>query len=137
MYFAIDEFEADYLTILLGTDLYEEFVETKDNVKWNDFKALLFNATLKKSPIANYIYKMYIHRKYVVSVGDKSYNLKAADNLVQVPPVERIKHAWRPAIRQNMKIIDYLMDNFDSLSTENQLNMEDWDLLIEPENCYF
>ena len=134
---AIDEFEAEYLQMLLGDDLYDEFVDTYTDVKWNDFKALLFNATTKVSPIANYVYVQYIHRKYVISIGDKAYNLKASDNLVQVPPVARMKAAWRPSIKKNLRLQEYLLENYESLDVSADLDTTNWDLLTEMENMYF
>lgn len=144
---AIDEFEEEYLRILFGDDLYDEFVEDYNTLqeseeenpedKWADLKALIFNETTKKSPIANYIFKKYIHRNYVLSIGDRQFKLKSSDNLISIYPSEKIKQAWNPSIKKNQKIFDYLYENFDSLDCENDLDMTDWDLLIDAETCLF
>lgn len=100
---AIEIYEEEYLRLVLG-DLYEEFDPAVQ--KWIDLIGVMRDATLKRSPIANYIFYNYypVYCTTRTGAGDTSNGeIRRAQIL-----------AWNDAIAMNERVIKYLYDNMDT-----------------------
>lgn len=97
---AISIYEEEYLRLVLG-DLFDEFNETEQ--KWIDLIGVLRDSTLKRSPIANYVFYKYfpLFCTTRTGAGDTS---NGEIRRAQIT-------AWNDAIGMNERVILYLYEN--------------------------
>ena len=95
---------------MLGDDLYDDYVATSTNSKWNDFKALLYNGTTKISPIANYVWYIYQEQNQVMATGGGD---KKSSDATMTPEVNvgRMIGVWDSMRKMIDPIVDYFNDN--------------------------
>jgi len=106
---SIKRFEPEYLTMLMGTELYAEYVSTITDPKWDALKALLVNSTDKISPIANFVY--YRHRReHKFESGDNGDYMTKKDNMIAVQPEHKMIIAWNNMVDLNIPILKWIWD---------------------------
>lgn len=112
----IDKYEAAYLRILLGADLYARYVAGINLVpipsEWTDLQNQLvtIDGTSKVSPIANYIYFFFIRRATYSNSGTgltqpKYENATAIDSKIET------SRAWNEMAVLSFKVYKYLKAN--------------------------
>ena len=124
---AIEFYEEEYLTYLLGSELYEEFIATFDDVKWDYLKALLVNEDKLRSPIANYIYCKYIYSRQFESTNGIRWNATKSDNVEQVSIFPQYSKAWNKMVEWNNKLFKYLLGDFSDVETTAELDYSAWE----------
>jgi hypothetical protein len=106
----ITMYEPDFIKKLLGDDLYADYVATPTDAKWNAFKALLYNATTKISPIANYVWYIYQEQNQVMMTGGGD---KKSGDATMTPEVNVAKMigVWDSMRKMVADIVDYFDAN--------------------------
>lgn len=126
----IERYEPEYLSKLLGDELYNDFLKSREESvnKWDEFKAILVEGdSFKRSPIANYVYFFML----------RSFNSDATLNGVKtdsdeghlISPERKMVNAWNDMVKMNTKLVKWL---------ENA-NLRGWKLdceLLEPINNF-
>jgi len=127
---AIAIYEPEYLTKLLGSELYAEYVADKDNAKWDDLKSKLVDAILFRSPIANYVYFSFMkQRKY--ATGDVGSYIPKAENMTIVDPNYVLKQAWNDGVTQSAVVCQWILDNESTQGWTASVNTIEWaDILV-------
>jgi hypothetical protein len=125
--------EPQYLLLMLGADLYAEYllgiaVVPTPLAKWTNLKNQLLNSTLKISPIANYAYFFYAQEKISKEISEETPNFFTFNRCVQ---------AWNEMVKMNLVIYKFLFDNIDTYTSfapdyENEQYLE----LFKPLNNF-
>lgn len=106
---SIARFEPIYLKLLMGEELYAEYVSTITDVKWDELKSKLVDAENKISPIANFVY--YFHRKeHKFESGDTGDYMTKKDNTLTVQPEHKMIYAWNNMVDLNLPILKWIAD---------------------------
>lgn len=123
---SIKRFEPEYLTMLMGVELYAEYVSSISNTKWDELKALLVNATDKISPIANFVY--YRHRyEHKFESGTNGDYITKKDNMVAVNPEQKMIISWNNMVDLNTPILKWIWDSVISAETPAIETTAIWD----------
>lgn len=114
----ISIYEPEFLTLLLGKDLYDAFKAglTEDPVpaKWTDLKNKLFiTDPVKISPAANYVYFKTMRQLATASTGSGEKNLVDGDSS-SASSQKKVKEAWNEMVKMNEDIINWLDENEDT-----------------------
>lgn len=117
-------YEREFLILILGADLYAEYIVDYQTDKWKDFDALMFNDTLKDSPVADYIYCKYWADHDTVT-GDGTLRVNG-DAKNRVSASERIIPVWNAMIKKVLPIIEYLVDNESVFCETYDYNWSGW-----------
>jgi len=126
---AIEIHEQEYLIKLLGQDLYTEYAADKENVKWDTLKSKLVNGTLFRSPIANYVYYMFMkQRKY--ATGDIGVYIPKAENMTVVDPSYMLKQAWNDGVDQNIIVCEWIYSQWREQGWTAELTDFNWVSLL-------
>ena len=128
---AIAAYEPEYLRLVLGDDLYEEFEANIDDAKWVAFIAKVRNATTKVSPIANYVFYCYwpIYCTSRTGTGDEMTE-GANYRTGQI-------WAWNEAIALNKRLFVWLMDNRSDYEHDGlELNYDGMSGLLRTDNIF-
>jgi|SRR5215217_188880 len=116
----IKVYEPQFLTLLLGKDLYKDFTDglALDPVpqKWQDLKALLIDTDLKVSPIANYVYWFYMKNSNTRTggIGEVKPN---AENAQTVNNLDKRVYVWN-------EMVSWVWQNADELKTYHDDDIE-------------
>lgn len=70
----------------------------------------LRNATTKRSPIANYVYYMYLKNTAQSQAGIGTV-VPNAENATKTSPVDKMAFAWQDMVRVNLEMYQYLVAN--------------------------
>lgn len=106
---SILRFEPKYLQLLMGEELYSEYVSSISNAKWLPLKQKLLDTTNKISPIANYVY--FYHRKeHKFESGDTVDYQTKKDNMVAVQPETKMINAWNDMVELNIVVCKWIWD---------------------------
>lgn len=107
----ISIYEKDYLTRLLGSTLYDEFIaDLLTSEAWaTALRDELRDATLKLSPIAYYVYYFWLRESstYVTSGGQQEAK---AENAVSSSPALRMVEAYNRMVRMTEDVLEYMAD---------------------------
>ena len=120
---AIRRHEKAYLTRLLGRGLYAEYISTPTDAKWDGLNALLYDATLFVSPIANYIYYWFLDE----NAGDYDGSLVTTtkqENATNHPVLYKQIKAWNAMVEMNVPILSYLQNTV--ISTTAVIDKQGW-----------
>lgn len=118
----IEKYERRFLKLMLGEKFTNEFYsglnlpDTDPNKeKWIVLKNKLCieGELLKKSPIANYVYRFYLLklRDETTQTGTKKSKSTFADN---VSDTRKLVRSWNEMVDFNKKFIKWFEDNFDT-----------------------
>ena len=124
----ITKYEPEFLKLLLGDDLYTEYVADYATTKWAAFDALMFDTGLKDSPVADYIFCKYWAdadteaRDGTLLVNGEAKNRISAD--------ERIVRVWNAMIDKIIAAITYLYENQTTFCTTYEYNYNGWKLFV-------
>jgi hypothetical protein len=114
----IVKFETEYLSLLLGETLYENFMaglaaESPLQI-WIDMKeALTHESTTRLSPIAYYVYCFLTEGEQTVTTIKGEKEVKA-DRTVSVSPVKKVVNAWHWMVRYSARFYGWLYEHWDS-----------------------
>jgi hypothetical protein len=120
----ITKYEPEFLKLLLGDDLYTEYVADYATTKWAAFDALMFDTALKDSPVADYIFCKYWAdadteaRDGTLLVNGEAKNRISAD--------ARLLPVWNAMVKKIITAIDYLSENYDTFCTTYEYNYDGW-----------
>jgi len=117
--------EPKFLKEILG-DLYAEYVAHKTDAIWVTFEGKLKDATLHRSPIANYVFFNSYPDLCVSNTGVGTIASKN-ENGIDVTP-QRLVNVWNDMVNQltvEDGILDYLEEN-SSLYETDDLSLPDW-----------
>ena len=107
----IERYQKEYLTILLGNDLYNEFMAGLElepvPQEWTDLLNEIVDSTLKVSPIANYVYYFWQQQNYTKNVGIGQVKNKAENSIV-VRPYDQQVYAWNEMVKMSDKVFKYI-----------------------------
>lgn len=107
----IERYEKEYLTKLLGLELYNEFMagleEEPVPQKWVDLKNEIVDETFKVSPIANYVYCKWQNQNYTKNVGIGQVKNKA-ENAIVVRPYDMQVMAWNDMVDECRKVVRFI-----------------------------
>ncbi|HEY5588413.1 MAG TPA: hypothetical protein VIK86_05590 [Candidatus Paceibacterota bacterium] len=110
-------YEPEFLTTLLGSVLYAEFIAglavVPIDAKWTNLKNQLLNTTLKTSPIANYVYFHLANNE--IRKGQLNDNPTFFNN-------ERCCKAWDDMVKMNHTFLEWMFVNdtiYTSFSTRD------------------
>lgn len=132
---AITIYEKPYLTTLLGIDLYEEYVASITDVKWNNLKAKLADSKLKRSPIANYVYYSFMKdKKY--AYGDIGAYIPKVENMNSVDQNLVLKQAWNDGVMQTIEVCQWLSANSLTQGWANLVDETDWKSLLKRQSLF-
>lgn len=124
----ISVYEPAFLKLILGDDLYAEYIADPTGEKWSTFNALMFDATLKTSPCANYVFcKLWDEKDTIASEGTTRIN---GENKARVSKDERITPAWNQMVEWIIPIINYLCENYATICSEHDYNTEGWKTFV-------
>lgn len=116
----IAEYEPEYLTKLLGTDLYDEFkagiAVAVPAAKWTALKAKIYDTTLYKSPAAKYVYFFYQQKQksYTTPTGEAT---ALHENAQPAGLSFKQMRAWNKMVKENQLIWEWLDENSDTYDT--------------------
>ena len=119
----IERYEPEYLSLLLGEELYNDFLayERGESVNdWDGFMGVLVKGdTYKTSPIANYVYFHLLRANH----ADATINgVKIdGDNGTLVSPERKMIFAWNDMVQQNRMLYRWL----------EKANFKNWDMDCE------
>ena len=100
----IDKYEAKYLTILLGADLYQLLLDgDPTEEKWIALKAAIKGT-------ANYIYWYYIADQDMQTVGIGQVKTQAANSYV-VSPNYKMVRAWNEMVEESYNTVQFISTN--------------------------
>ena len=128
----VAKYENEYLTKLLGTILYGEFLLGLANpsplAKWTDLRGKLLDSVLLVSPIANYVYYHYMRNLNTITsqIGEVKPN---SENSINASNVHKQVRAWNEMVRLNVKIDTFLTDNNTVYTTYEQDYTELFELI--------
>lgn len=139
--FSIAKYEPEYLRMLMGSEVYEEYKSTIDDIKWEPLKTRLVDDVNFISPIANYVY--YKHRRItaVSSDGVKDYTTKT-DNTDGVGISSRLVTAWNDMVDLTQPICQYIYNsiitsNAPAIETVAQWDYSGWEILLKKQSRLF
>jgi len=132
---AIAIYEKPYLIGLLGSDLYEEYVASINNAKWDNLKAQLVNADLKRSPIANYVYYHFMKAKKY-AYGDIGAYIPKVENMNNVDQNLVLKQAWNDGVAQNFEVCQWLSNNAEAQGWDNSVDETGWSVLLKRQSLF-
>lgn len=144
----IDFHEPEFLTALLGYDLYKYMIDNPgvqrvldikngkeyteyDNGPTRKFRGLLFteNVTTKKSAIAYYVYYKFIQNNQTKQTASGEKKTKS-ENSEEVSPKNKLFTTWNRMVDLNWELIYFLERNLDVYpeyqkysGTEEQINL--------------
>jgi len=124
----IDYYEPEFLKLILGNELYTEYIVDYATEKWAAFDALIIDATLKDSPIADYIFCKY-WADQDTRVGDGTL-LANGDSKTRVSYTVRTLPVWNRMIKKLIPAIEYLAENYATFCTTYEYNYEGWGMFI-------
>lgn len=116
-------YEPEFLKLILGDELYAEYSTDFATEKWAAFDALVFNAELKDSPCADYIYCKIV-ADMETEVKDGTHLVNVGDG--RISAIGRITDQWNRMVGKMQPILEYLMDNYDTFCTEYEYNYIGW-----------
>lgn len=121
-----DKYEPEFLKLILGDDLYLEYLEgrTVDGDKWKTFDAYVVNSELKESCIADYVFCKY-WADADTEAGDGTVRVNG-DNANRVSPLVRIVPVWKQMVESVVKVVNFLAENHDVYCTEHEYNIDGW-----------
>lgn len=135
----IAQYEAEYLTLVLGEDIYTEFqawIDAQDTTaKWVALKAKLLTARLT-SPIANYVFCPYW--KSVCQPAGAAGTTTAKGGMVNVEPyrVQNIE-VWNDMVRQNITLFTWLYENAADYEHDDYVfDYAEWTTLTTYDNLF-
>ncbi len=107
----IAKYEPDYLDELLGPTLASEFIAGlavgAPEAKWTDLRDKLANATLKISPIANYVYTFIQQAKTTTTAGTSETKAKN-ENSYPASSVDKEVRAWNEMKTLSDKVYEWV-----------------------------
>lgn len=136
--FSIAKFEPQYLRMVMGSEVYEEYKSDMDNAKWQPLIDRLVDSVNFISPIANYVYCKHKHTNYVETNGKTDYIAKA-DNMTVISPTERYKIAWNDMVEMNNILFCWIYENIINtdepvIETTAKWDIANWEKLTTEES---
>lgn len=131
----IDFYEPEFLKLILGDDLYEEYIAAPTSEKWTAFDSMMFNETLHDSPVADYIYCKYQTNKD--TVAEDGTLLVNGDDAKRVPVTVRTIPVWNAMVRKLLPVFTYLTENYTTFCTTYEYNVEGWGMFAWWNGCEF
>jgi hypothetical protein len=136
--FSIAKYEPEYLRMLMGSEVYEEYKSTINDTKWTPLVSRLVDDVNFISPIANYVYCKHKYNSYIESNGKLDYITKA-DNMTVISPTERYKIAWNDMVDMNNILFDWIYKNIlisdiPAIETTAQWDTSYWEFLTTYES---
>lgn len=132
---SIKRHEKAYLTLLLGRELYAEYIAAPTDAKWADLNALLYDTTLLVSPIANYIYFWYLDEN-VGSYDGSLFQTTKQENSTNHSVVYNQVKAWNAMVTMNEPILQYLYDTIETIETLALIDKTGWTELCTLKNSW-
>ncbi|MBA3971804.1 MAG: hypothetical protein H0X46_06600 [Bacteroidetes bacterium] len=150
----IEKYEEEYLSNMLGYELYKEYkagiavlptplviwTNLRDGVEYTYYdsltkwKGLKFTTgTLKRSPIANYVYYNYLKDTVSFTMGSGEVKPQSTA-VVNVSPMSKMVRAWNEMVDWNRELIEYLDAN-ETLYTGYEYSYAR-DYLLRPINSF-
>jgi hypothetical protein len=127
--------EPKYLKMLLGEDLYVEYVASFEDIKWDALKAKLVDPQLLRSPIANYTYYEFMkQRKF--ATGDIGSYIPKAENMTLVDPNYVLKQAWNDGVEQSASVCKWLYEYALEQGWTNEVENSQWTLLLTRQSLF-
>lgn len=116
----INQYEPEYLSKLLGEELYNDFLSNEDSERWEAFKKLIVkeDGLFKTSPIANYVY-FFLVRDSQSKATVNGVKSDGDENLVSAGA--KLVSAWNNMVFENRKIYMWLCNKFHNVPTEPEL----------------
>lgn len=134
---AIKLYEKEYMVYLLGSELYAEYLSDMEDeqkkVKWSDFNAKLCDTELFVSPIANYIYCMYLDDNSMEYNGRVFTTEKKENQDVVGMEKKKIKE-WNKMVEMTKTFLDWLILN--PIETIAEIDTSYWDTLTDYKNHF-
>lgn len=129
--YCIDLYERNYLKVILGEDLYAEYINDmavpETAAKWADFNAkLIVDDKAYISPIANYIFYHYVKRNNVRYIDDQFQINKIEGATILNTEIE-INKIWNEMVAMNETFLAWLIYNVPE--TTAKLNYYMWTYL--------
>lgn len=108
----IDYYEPEIIKMIIGETLYDDYIagRTTTGNKWKTFDAYLFDATTKKSLVADYIFCKYWKDKDT-SVGDGTVRVNA-ENPNRVSYQNRTIPVYNRMVDEIVKAVTFLAENY-------------------------
>ena len=133
----ITRYEKEYLEMLFGDELYNEYIEDmKDDElkqKWDLLNAKLWDADNLISPVANYIYYKFLGDN-AVGFNGRTFSTQAIENETVIPTIKFQVKAWNEMCKMNKKIFTWLYEQ--DIDTTAELDCSYWDYLSTYQNSY-
>lgn len=119
-------YEPEFLTYILGADLYAEYLVGREIVgdKWKTFDAYMFNPTLKDSCVADYIFCKY-WADQDTTVGDGTH-LVNGENQNRVSYQNRSLKVYNRMVDGVVKAVTFLTENYDTYFSVYPPNADGW-----------
>lgn len=122
---AIKKHEKAYLRLLLGRELYAEYITSPEDAKWDALNALLYDTENLESPIANYIYFWYLDENIGTYDGSLFLTTKHENSNNHSVIYNQIK-AWNEMVGMNEPILTYLARNINTIETTALISKAGW-----------
>ena len=122
----IATYEPEYLTKLLGRTLYDYVVAHPTEARIVTLIAKLRDETNNLSPIANYVYYMYMQQSQVLQTegGDKE---TTPTGLSKMANLSRHVAVWNSMVTSTVSISEWLADNSATYPEYNETSDDDLD----------
>jgi len=124
---SINRFEPEYLKLLMGEELYAEYVSTISDAKWLPLIAKLKDTSTKISPIANFVYFYHRNENSIVS-GDNGDYVPKMDNMQSVGVGVKMVIAWNDMVRLNATLMRWIYDYIITAETPAIETTATWDI---------
>lgn len=126
----IEKFERKFMRFLLGKELYDNFIETKTDPKWDILKNILIDEQKELSIIARYVYCKYIYATEIKKAETGDY-IDQRDGVYQISVRHNYIKTW------NSYVDDFWDKTFsiqDAISTLGTLDTSDWGHICRKES---
>jgi len=115
----ITKYEPEYLTHVLGADLYAAFeagllVTPTVEQRWKDLQAKIriYNSSAHVSPVADYVY-YFIELDRTTSTGQMGQVKVKNENGETVYNTAKMLKAYNNAVRKGQEILDWVIENIE------------------------
>jgi len=123
----ITRYQKDFMYKLLGKTLADEYLLDASPAKWVALDALLFDTTLKVSPVANYVFYYYQQSTWQKNAGVGSV-IQTAENSV-IDNVGRMCDVWNQMTDLLMPALRLIMSDLTTYPV-NQSDDADWCIFV-------
>lgn len=114
----IKRYEPEYLCKLLGEELYNDFLAHREEDAWKAFGGMMADASVKISPIANYVYFFLVRDSHATATIN-GVKKDGEENLVS--PQRKMVRAWNDMVEHNRRIYSWLCRTFHKVQTDQEL----------------